>query len=375
MVTQSLDDAEGELLKRLRRITGPNVHYVAALDFHAIVTQDMVDHTQAMVAYQSYPHVDMAQTGERAANLMRRILAGETFFPEWRKLNFLVSMPWQSTLDGAPAGEIINYAHTLKTPDCPEIQFVPGFPLSDTPQSGPCVLAYSRAVESARLAVQKLAERIEISRGAFHGHLYTPANAVDYVHSHPEDRIILADTQDNPGGGAAGDSTEIARALLAGGVKNACVALVCDPDFAKAAHANGCSTRFRAPLGGKSHPGEQPLYESFQILALGDGKIVGTGPFYKGCHMELGPMVRVQTQGIDILVSSRKQQAADQAMFKHLGVSPSDYRVLALKSSVHFRADFAHLADQILMVKAIGANVADLHDLVFRRLRPGVEIL
>lgn len=375
MVTQSLNDAEGELLERLRRVTGPDLPYVAALDFHAIVTQAMVTHTQCMVAYQSYPHVDMAQTGKRAARMMCRLLAGETFYADWRKLDFLVSMPWQTTLDGAPAGLLMAHARALESEGCPEVQFIGGFPLSDTPESGPSVLAYGRTPECARQAVQALAGHVEAQRHAFSGRLYSPTEALRHLSGRMDRRYILADTQDNPGGGGAGDTTGVLRTLLSHDVDNACVAIVCDPEFAQAAHRLGAGAYIEHLLGGRGYPGDSPLRGTFQIVALGDGKFMGTGPFYRGCRMDLGPMARVRLQGVDILISSRKQQAADQAMFRHLGASPMDYRILALKSSVHFRADFASLTDEILMVKAPGANIADLHDLTFRSLRPGVEIL
>lgn len=374
MVTRSLDDAEGELLRRLRAITGPDLPYVAALDFHAILTQAMVDRTQAMVAYHSYPHVDMADTGARAARMMQRLLAGETFFAAWRKLDFLVSMPWQSTLGDEPAGALMAAARALETEDCPEVQFIPGFPLSDTPESGPGVLAYARAPARAAHAVQTLVREIEARRDAFSGRLYGPDEALDALAGRDTGRFILADTQDNPGGGGSGDTTGVLRALLDRGVGRACVAVLCDAAFARAAHALGAGARIDLPLGGRGYPGDEPATGPFEILALGDGRFVGTGPFYLGCRMDLGPMARVRRGGVEILVSSRKQQAADQAMFRHLGAEPRDYRVLVLKSSVHFRADFAALADEILMVKAPGANTADLRDLTFRRLRPGVEI-
>lgn len=374
MVTQSLDDAEGELLRRLRAVTGPALPYVAALDFHAIITQAMVDQTQAMVAYHSYPHVDMAETGARAARMMQRLLAGETFFAAWRKLDFLVSMPWQSTLGDEPAGALMAAARALETEDCPEVQFIPGFPLSDTPESGPGVLAYARVPARATHAVQMLVQAIEARRTAFSGRLYAPDEALDALAGRDTGRTILADTQDNPGGGGAGDTTGVLRALLRRHTRHACVAVLCDADFARAAHALGVGARIDLPLGGRGFPGDEPAAGPFEILALGDGRLVGTGPFYLGCRMDLGPMVRVRREGVEILVSSRKQQAADQAMFRHLGADPRDYRILVLKSSVHFRADFAALADEILMIKAPGANTADLHDLRFKRLRPGVEI-
>ncbi len=91
--------------------------------------------------------------------------------------------------------------------------------------------------------------------------------------------------------------------------------------------------------------------------------------------MDLGPMALVRTQGLDIVVSSRKQQAADQAMFRHVGAEPADYEILVLKSSVHFRADFACLAEDIRVVEAPGVNTANLHALHYQHLRPGMEIL
>ncbi|MFV0284265.1 MAG: M81 family metallopeptidase [Castellaniella sp.] len=374
MVTQRLDDAEGELLRRLRAITGPALPYVAALDFHAIVTRVMVDLTQAMVAYHSYPHVDMADTGVRAARMMQRLLAGESFFADWRKLDFLVSMPWQSTLGDAPASALMAEARALETADCPEVQFIPGFPLSDTPESGPSILAYARVPARATHAVQTLARAVEARRTSFSGRLYAPDEALDALTDRASGCVILADTQDNPGGGGSGDTTGLLRALLDRSAGPACVAVLCDAAFARAAHEQGVGARIDLPLGGRGYPGDEPATGPFDILALGDGRFVGTGPFYKGCRMDLGLMARVRRDGVEVLISSRKQQAADQAMFHHLGADPRHYRVLVLKSSVHFRADFAALADDILMIKAPGANTADLRDLTFRRLRPGVEI-
>jgi microcystin degradation protein MlrC len=373
MVTQSLDDAEGELLRRLRRITGPDLPYVAALDFHAIITQAMVDQTQAMVAYHRYPHTDMADTGARAAAMLQRLLAGEHFDVDWCKLDFLVPMPWQSTLGNEPAGRIMSFARGLEHDRCPEVQFIPGFPNSDTPESGPSILAYAASSAEAHAAVQAMRQHVETHRHDFRGRFYSPEEALSALAD--GGYTILADTQDNPGGGGSGDTTGMLRALIAYDVKQACVALLCDAAFARTCHTLGVGAQIDMPLGGQGFPGDKPVPGPFEIIALGNGNFAGTGPFYLGCRMELGLMARVRTHGIDILISSRKQQAADRAMFHHLGTQPESYRVLVLKSSVHFRADFGSLTDNILLVRAPGANTADLANLSFTRLRPGVEIL
>jgi len=119
--------------------------------------------------------------------------------------------------------------------------------------------------------------------------------------------------------------------------------------------------------------GESPLVARFKVIALGDGRFTGTGPFYRGARFELGPMALLELAGVRIAVASRKQQAADQAMFRHLRAEPAEHAVLALKSSVHFRADFGAIAGRILVVEAPGPNIADPAKLPFRKLRPGMR--
>jgi len=90
--------------------------------------------------------------------------------------------------------------------------------------------------------------------------------------------------------------------------------------------------------------------------------------------MKLGPMALLRIGGVRVVTATRKVQAADQAIFRHLGVEPTTTRILALKSSVHFRADFAPIAQDILVVKAPGAMLADPADFPFKRLRPGIRL-
>ncbi|RMD62023.1 MAG: microcystin degradation protein MlrC, partial [Alphaproteobacteria bacterium] len=108
---------------------------------------------------------------------------------------------------------------------------------------------------------------------------------------------------------------------------------------------------------------------------LGDGRFTGTGPFYRGVQADLGPMALLAIGGVRVVVASRKLQAADQAIFRHLGIEPARQKILALKSSVHFRADFAPIAEEILIVKAPGPNALDYGELTYRRLRPGVRLM
>jgi microcystin degradation protein MlrC len=374
MVAEHIDDGEGELLERIRAIVGPGVPVVAALDFHANISPRMVALTDALCVYRTYPHVDMADTGRRAAVVLQRILAGERLHKAYRQIPFLISLPWQCTLI-EPLASLMHLVEQLERDHNVSASIVPGFPLADVYDCGPTVLAYGSDAEAAEAVAQRLSDAMLARRAAFSGRLYGAAQAVSHAIascSRGDGPVILADTQDNPGGGAAGDATDILHELVRQQASDACVGLLCDPDAAAAAHAAGKGATIELALGARSGIGATPLAGRFFVEALGNGQFTGTGPFYRGCRMNLGLMARLRVAGIEILVASHKQQAADQAMFRHLGIDPARQRILVLKSSVHFRADFAELASEILIVAASGENVADLARLRYQNLRPGV---
>src|SRR5262249_28872196 len=160
------------------------------------------------------------------------------------------------------------------------------------------------------------------------------------------------DTQDNPGAGGNGDTTGILRSLIRQDAQDAVLGLLIDPDAAKRAHEAGQGSTLAFHLGGRSRvKGDEPFHGEFTIEKLGEGRFTCTGPMFKGFRMTRGPMALLRSKaapGVRVAVASRKCQAADQEMFRHLGVEPRRSRVLALKSSVHFRADFEPIAKEVL---------------------------
>ncbi len=198
MVTQDLEDGEGELLRRLRVRLGPDIPIVAALDFHANISDAMLENADALVAYRSYPHVDMADTGQRASALLLCQLAGEPLFSAMRRAPFIIPMPWQSTLT-EPAHSLMAGALAMQNETVLEAQFIPGFPLADIHDSGPSILVYARSQSAANQAADRLHQNVMQAKPAFRGRLYSISDALA---SAPRGkRLILADTQDNPGGG------------------------------------------------------------------------------------------------------------------------------------------------------------------------------
>ena len=188
--------------------------------------------------------------------------------------------------------------------------------------------------------------------------------------------MVLADSQDNPGGGGNGDTVGLLEELVRQGAEDAALAILYDPQAATAAHQAGEGAEISLGLGAKSGlPDHRPLEATYRVEHLGDGRMTGTGPFYKGARMELGAMALLRLGGVRVVVASRKLQAADQSCFRHLGVEPAEQKILALKSSVHFRADFQPIAEDILVVAAPGPNPLDHNELAYNNLRPGVRVM
>lgn len=376
MVTEHLDDGEGELLRRVRTVVGPDIPIVTSLDLHANVTRQMIDLADVMIAYRTYPHIDMAETGQRAAEVLHSLLSGaKKPNKQLEKLPFLIPLPWQCTMT-EPGGAVYRDLERIERETGVSLSFTPGFPAADIEDCGGVVFGYGADPGRTREAVHGLAASICRREGEFAGRIFDADEGVAEALRRPAGKpIVLADTQDNPGAGGSSDTVGLLEALVRAKVPDAALAVMWDPASAAAAHAAGKGATVTLDLGGKSGgAGQRPFHGSFVVEALGTGEFTGTGPMYGGAHMKLGPMALLRIGGVRVVTATRKVQAADQAIFRHLGVEPTTTRILALKSSVHFRADFAPIAQDILVVKAPGAMLADPADLPFKRLRTGIRL-
>ncbi len=375
MVAEHIDDADGEILKRVRQVVGEALPIVASLDFHANVSAAMVEHASALCSYRTYPHVDMAESGARTWRALRA-LPGGRIARSIAQLPFLIPLTSQCTLID-PLASLMPAAENMEHGSIVACNFTPGFPATDVADCGPAVFAYGTDERATHAAVQSLIAQVAEREGDFVLKIFTIEQTLRELDMYTPARgrpVILADTQDNPGGGGNADTTSLLKALAAHRVPSVLAGVLFDPDAAARAQAAGIGATLQLDLGaGTRFAGETPMSGSFKVLALGDGRFTGTGPFYKGARMALGPMALLRSGELSIVVASKKQQAADQAMFRHLGIDPRDFAVLALKSSVHFRADFGSLAGRVLVVEAPGPNIADPAKLPFRKLRPSLR--
>jgi microcystin degradation protein MlrC len=380
MVAEHLEDGEGILLKKARDIVGADVWVVASLDLHANVTNTMVDTADFLSVFRTYPHVDMALTGTRTAQALHQ-LARSSKRPAkaLRKLDFLIPLTGSCTLEEPASSIYQSVSNAEKSTGVWGASFATGFAPADIWENGPSILVYGETQQVADDMADELASLVASHEADFSASIWTAEEAITHVGDSRTTNgpVVLADTQDNPGAGGNGDTVGILKALIDANVGNAVLGVLYDPVAADAAHEAGEGATIQLKLG--AHTGgavsEKPIEAAFNVLALSDGEFVADGPYYDGVCISLGPTALIENSGVQVVVGSKKVQCADRAMFTHIGCELKDMNIVAVKSSVHFRADFSSLASEILVVASPGPNPSDHRELDYVNLRPAVRLM
>lgn len=378
MVAEHVEDGEGELLARLRAAIGYDVPISVCLDLHGNITEQSMKDADMLVGYRTYPHVDMADTGRRAAELLDRLMAGERFAKAFRQIDYLIPISWQCTTM-EPAKSVYSLVEALEARQgSVSMSFFFGFPAADIAACGATVLAYAETQEMADAAADEVKSLVDLNEPAFAGKVYTPDEGVKEamrIATSAQKPVVISDTQDNPGAGGDSNTTGMLRALVENDAQNASLGLLYDPEAALAAQAAGVGATIRLAIGGKSAiPGDQPFEADFLVEAVSDGQTRVSGPFYGNTVMSLGPSACLRIGGVRVAVASQKVQMADRGLFRYLGIEPEKEAILVNKSSVHFRADFEPIAETILVCAAPGPMAVSPASLPWTRLRAGMRL-
>lgn len=313
--------------------------------------------------------------------MLNRALAGEGFAKAFRKALFLVPLPDQCT-DFEPNKSLYSKVVQLEGAGAAGVDLALGFPPADIEECGLAVIAYDPDPAVAEAAADSLFSDLLAAEDTFDSSLFDADTAVRRAMNYngPDSGpVVLADAQDNPGAGASSDTVGLLDALVRNGAKGAVMAIIDDAEVAAQAHDAGVGTRIDAMLGGKSgQAGQAPYQARFRVEALGDGRFTCHGAMYSGTRTALGPMALLLVEDavshVRVIVGGSRFQCLDQAIFRHLGVEPAEQRILALKSTVHFRADFGPIASEILVVVSPGAHPCRLACVDYKYLRHGVRL-
>lgn len=373
-VVESFPDAEGELLRRVRAIVGADLPLTISLDPHANLTREMVERSDAVVPFRTYPHVDMKDAGAQAMRLLlARIERGRPWARAFRTLDFWIPLGSQCTLMPPMQTVMTERAGLAERLGAVELAFCFGFPYADFSGCGAAIAAFGETQAVADAAADALLGFVNAQEAGFVQETLVSAEAVAEAKrlSGSGRPVVLADTQDNPGGGGHGDTTELLSELVRQKAVGAVVCLINDAESVAACVSAGVGATVALSLGGKSDG--MPYDCSAVVERLTDGVFTLTGPMGAGNPGNLGDTALVSVGGVRVMVTSRKMQALDQAILRHVGIEPAECSIIALKSSVHFRADFGPLAERVIVAIAPGPVVADPAVLNFQHVRAEVR--
>ena len=379
MVVEGYDDGEAELLKRIRKVA-PDVPIAVALDFHGNLSPALVAGADIITGYRTYPHVDMAETGQRAARTLMAMLEGTAKpFTLQRWLPMLTHMNRHSPMF-QPMKDIMGRAVEMEAAaEVLNASVFGGFPLADIPWAGLSVIVVGddarpdgRAVAQARC--DELADQAWARRAEF---VYRPDPLPDTIaharalHDYP---VVLADHGNNTASGGSADTMESIAEALRQGLDGILAGPICDPAAVAAMIEAGVGARITLPVGGRVDMPSigrrgTPLTLSGTVRAITDGRFTITGPMMTGVRVACGRTAVLDTGPLQLVVSEERTEPVDVGVFTHCGLDPLRAKYLIIFSRQHFRAGFQPIAKAILMAAGPGVCSSDYGQFPYRHLR------
>jgi microcystin degradation protein MlrC len=359
MVADRTEDCEGDLLTHVRALVGPKVAVGAELDCHAHLTQCMQDKADVLVFFKEYPHTDYVECGEHLLDLLERTRRGEVHpVMHARHCHLAAGFPTRTP----PVNAFVQRMRELERGTVLSVSLVHGFAGADVPDMGAQVLVVTDGDAAlARQVSDRLAHEVFAMREALRTRRSPMEDVLTQALAHPARPVILADVDDNPGGGASGDNTDVIRVLLGRGVQDTCVGPLWDPVAVRMCFDAGVGARLALRIGGKvGEDSGAPLDVKATVTSLRENHAQQVG----GVFAPLGDCAAIAFQGIEVVLCSIRDQAYDPSLFAGLGIDCSRSRFIVLKSAQQFRNGFDAVSEHVFTLRRPAPDGA-----VFQRIR------
>ncbi len=374
MVTQSFEDGEGELLRRVRAIA-PRTPIATSLDMHTNLYPAIVDNSTVIAGYQTYPHVDMHGTSLRAGRALRAMMEGRAKpTMAWGNRPMLPHVMRQSSLD-SPNREIQARAIEMEKQGALCASLFVGFPHADILNAGlSAVVVTDNDPALARKWCDELLDMAWNTRAQWVYEVEPLAKSFERALGLAARPVVLLDHYDNAASGGTMDTMAVLEGILEAGLKDVAAFAVYDPDAVQKMKAAGIGANVTLPLGGKLDMPSlglkgAPLTVTGKVRNLTDGRFRNRGPMAKGVQQDMGPTAVLDTGNVEIIVISRQQEPNDLECFHSQGIDPARKQFLMLKSRVHWRAGFGDLARATVECAGVGVCTSDYSVLDFRKVR------
>ncbi|MBO0738440.1 MAG: M81 family metallopeptidase [Alphaproteobacteria bacterium] len=379
MVTESLEDGEGQFLKRLRRMD-PKTPIAVSLDMHANLYEEIIVNATVVTGYRTYPHIDTYETAKLAGEILLRAMRGEVNpLMAWGNVPMLPHVMRQGT-DDHPNKELQHRCAAMSAEGALAASLFTGFPHADITNAGLSAVVITdgdrKLAEDLR---DELLDRAWVEREDFVYDIEPLQQSVARAKAMPQSRsgegpIVLLDHYDNCASGGTMDTTAVLAEILRQGLEDVAAFAICDPEAVQQAIAGGVGSEVTLSIGGKTMmpaiPAESlPLRVTATVKTISDGRYRNRGPMARGVQMDMGPAVVLDTGAVEIVLISRHVEPSDLNCLLSLGIDPLQKRYIMLKSRIHWRAGLGPVAEAVVECAGVGVCTSDYGQLQFSNVR------
>ena len=376
MVTEDYLDPESHILEQVRAVAGLKIPVVVVLDMHGNISRQTVNLADALIAFETNPHLDPYQRGVEATNVLAQLL-NHAVKPTAAHASVPLLLPPQATgTDDLPLRAVHARAARMKLEAgvlC--ICVMAGFAYADTPDTGAgLIVTTNNNLALAQTYADELAALLISHRRAALPQFLAPHQAVAQALAHPAGPVILVDSADNIGGGTPGDGTDALRAMLTRGVQEGTIVLA-DPEAVHHCWSAGLGSYVTLPVGGKSDSWHgRPVTVTGVVRALSPGVFECELPdnhfasFY-GNTIRMGRTVWLRVDGVNIILTEQKTPPFDLAQLRGVGVIPETQKMIVVKSAVAYRAAYLPIAAGVIEMDTSGLCTANLARFPYRHIR------
>jgi microcystin degradation protein MlrC len=379
MVTQSLEDGEGQFLKRLRAID-PVTPIAVSLDMHANLYDEIIANATVVTGYRTYPHIDTYETAWLAGEILLRAIRGEVRpVLTWGNMPMLPHVMRQGT-DDHPNQELQHRCAAMSAEGALAASLFTGFPHADIVNAGlSAVVVTDGDRELAERLRDELLDRAWVEREAFVYKIEPLPQSVARAKAIPprqpeEGPVVLLDHYDNSASGGTMDATVVLAEILRQGLEDVAAFAIYDPEAVQQAIAAGIGAEVTLSIGGKiampAIPVESPpLTVTGTVKTISTGRYRNRGPMARGVEMNMGHTVVLDTGAAEIVLISRHVEPSDLNCLLSLGIDPMQKRYVMLKSRIHWRAGLGKLAKAVVDCAGVGVCTSDYGQLDFKNVR------
>ncbi|NQW11795.1 MAG: M81 family metallopeptidase [Alphaproteobacteria bacterium] len=370
MIADGVDEADAEVVRRVRHVVGHEVPIVASFDLHANLSDALVAAADQLIGYDTFPHIDMGARGEEAAVVLAAMIAGgRRPAKAFRKLPMITVPQMQATAEPPMAAIMARVFEAETRPGISTISVAQGFAYADVDHLGVAVVGYGEDAAAIEAAVDAIAEALWDAREGFRPALQPVEQAVERAVMAERGPVVLVEPADNVGGGAPGDGTAILAELIARGAGGAIV--LWDPVAVTAAVEIGVGSTFNGKAGGRTLPALHgaPVRVSGAVVFVERAvSYTRDGPYMTGQTVPMGDVAVVETAaGLKVVLTGERVMPFDATHLRRVGIEPAEQPILVAKSGSAWKAAFGAMAAEVLVVDTGGVCSSTVERLPYTR--------